>query len=101
MVQVLKKSTAFILSFVISNSSKHMTRGLPSPDALVYRAATLIYDIRVKYFRTPEKNQLDSKSFKFKKKFENEYYIIVKLKVVFRYKKILPTTELKIISLTL
>ena len=53
MVQVLKNSTAFIISFVVSNSSKHLTRGLPNiGDTLVYRAGILIYDIRVKYIRT-------------------------------------------------
>ena len=53
MMQVLKNSTAFILSFVFSNFSKHFTRGLPNVgDALIYRAGILIYEIRVKYFRT-------------------------------------------------
>ena len=53
MVQVLKNITAFILFFVVSNSSKQMTRGLPNiGDALIYRAGILIYDVRIKYFRT-------------------------------------------------
>ena len=53
MVQVLKNSTAFVRSFVVSNSSKHLTRGLPNVgDSLTYRAGILIYDIRIKYFKT-------------------------------------------------
>ena len=46
MVQVLKNSNVFILSSVVSNSSKHLMRGLPNVgDALAYRAGILVYKI--------------------------------------------------------
>ena len=50
---MLKSSTAFILSFVVSHSSKNLTRGLQNiGDVLIYRTGMLNYDIGIKYFRT-------------------------------------------------